>query len=82
MNLVFSIFLSLLLGYVLLMMGPLAGGVIAFGLVMGTLFRGLYVLNDIHKRLKQMAPGKNRVGEVYEEYLKERERAGDDEDVQ
>ena len=74
MNLVFWIFLSLMLGYVLLMLGPLAGGVIAFGLVMGTLFRGLYLLNDIHKRLKEMAPGKDRVGEVYEEYLKNRDR--------
>ncbi|WP_226671994.1 hypothetical protein [Rossellomorea aquimaris] len=74
MNLVFWIFLSLMLGYVLLMLGPLAGGVIAFGLVMGTLFRGLYLLNDIHKRLKEMAPGKDRVGEVYEAYLKNRDR--------
>ncbi len=72
MNLVFWIFLSLMLGYALLMLGPLAGGIIAFGLVMGTLFRGLYLLNDIHKRLKGMAPGKNRVGEVYEEYLRRR----------
>jgi hypothetical protein len=68
----------MILGYILLMLGPLAGGVIAFGLVMGTLFRGLYVLNDIHKRLKDLAPGKDRVGEVYEEYLKDRDRQGDE----
>ncbi|WP_201715626.1 hypothetical protein [Rossellomorea arthrocnemi] len=78
MKLIFSIFLCMILGYILLMLGPLAGGVIAFGLVMGTLFRGLYVLNDIHKRLKDLAPGKDRVGEVYEEYLKDRDRQGDE----
>ncbi|MFI8684591.1 hypothetical protein [Rossellomorea sp. NPDC077527] len=78
MNLVFWIFLSLMLGYVLLMLGPLVGGVIALGIVMGTLFRGLYLLNDIHKRLKGIAPGKGRVGEVYEEYLNVRGRAGEE----
>jgi hypothetical protein len=78
LKLIFSIFLCMILGYILLMLGPLAGGVIAFGLVMGTLFRGLYVLNDIHKRLKDLAPGKDRVGEVYEEYLKDRDRQGDE----
>lgn len=31
------------------MMGPLVGGLLAFGVIVGCLFRGLYLLNDIHK---------------------------------
>ncbi|MBN8193285.1 hypothetical protein JI667_14130 [Bacillus sp. NTK074B] len=80
MNIVFWIIMSMMLGYVLLMLGPLAGGIIAFGLVMGTLFRGLYLLNDIHTRLKGMAPRKDRAEEVYEEYLKRRGHSGKERD--
>ncbi len=49
MNLLLSIVLSAILGYILLMMGPIVGGILAFGIVVGCLFRGVYLLNEIHK---------------------------------
>lgn len=64
----------MILGYALLMMGPLIGGLIAFGIVVGSLFRGVYLLNDIHKRLGAGAPEQDRAQEAYEEYVKEREK--------
>lgn len=55
------------------MMGPLVGGFLAFGIIAGTLFRGLYLLNDLHKRLTKGEPKPDAVIEVYENYLKEKE---------
>lgn len=74
MYLLLSIILGVILGYVLLMMGPLAGGFIAFGIIAGCIFRGLYLLNDIHRRLLITSPKKNKVQEMYENYLKERDQ--------
>lgn len=51
MFLLLLIILSSILGYVLLMMGPLVGGLLAFGIVVGCIFRGLYLLHEIHKQL-------------------------------
>lgn len=75
MYLLLSIVLSAILGYVLLMMGPLVGGFIAFGIVVGCLFRGLYLLNDIHKRMLTIAPKNDKVQEAYDQYLKEKDKA-------
>lgn len=47
------------------------GYIIAFGIVLGCLFRGLYLLNDISK--SKVAPKKDRVTDVYEDYMKEKE---------
>lgn len=68
-----SIILSVILGYLLLMMGPLVGGFLAFGIIAGTLFRGLYLLNDIHKRLSKDALKADKAKVAYENYLKEKE---------
>lgn len=68
MYLLLSIVLSLILGFVLLSIGPLVGGVIAFGIVIGCIFRGLYLLNDIHKRIIFIYPRKDKVQEVYENH--------------
>ncbi|KPB06011.1 hypothetical protein [Bacillus sp. CHD6a] len=73
MYLLLSILLSTILGYLLLMMGPLVGGFLAFGIFAGILFRGLYLLNDIHKRLTKDEPKYDPVKEAYENYLKEKE---------
>ena len=73
MYLLLSIILSIILGYVLLLMGPLVGGFLAFGIFAGILFRGLYLLNDIHKRLTKDEPKRDRVKEAYENYLNEKE---------
>ena len=71
--LLISIILSVILGYLMLMMGPLFGGLLAFGIVAGSLFRGLYLLSDIHKRLSKDTPKRDKVKEAYENYLKEKE---------
>ncbi|MDQ0298086.1 hypothetical protein J2S78_000494 [Salibacterium salarium] len=72
MYLLLSIVLSSMLGWILLMMGPLVGGMIAFGIVVGCLGRGMYLLTDIHKRLSTISPHKDKVQEAYDNYLKER----------
>jgi hypothetical protein len=74
MYLFLSMVLSAILGCVLLMMGPLAGGIIAFGIIGGCIFRGLYLLNGIHKRISIVSPKKDKVQEAYDNYLKEREK--------
>ncbi|KAA0563493.1 hypothetical protein F0342_11770 [Bacillus sp. CH30_1T] len=49
MYLFLSIILSTVLGLILWTMGPVFGGLVAFGIVVGSIFRGLYLLNEIHK---------------------------------
>ncbi|MFE8699816.1 hypothetical protein ACFYKX_04180 [Cytobacillus sp. FJAT-54145] len=72
MYLLLSIILSAVLGYILLMMGPLVGGIVAFGIVVGCIFRGLYLLNDIHKRILNISPKGDKVQQVYKKYLEEK----------
>jgi hypothetical protein len=49
MYLFLSIILSTVLGLNFWIMGPVFGSLVAFGIVVGSLFRGLYLLNEIHK---------------------------------
>jgi len=81
MKLFLSIVLATILGYLLLMMGPLVGGIIAFGIVLGCLFRGLYLLNDISKRLSKVAPKADKVKDAYANYLKEKGIKNQDETI-
>jgi large-conductance mechanosensitive channel len=74
MYLLLSIILCGILGVILLMMGPLVGGLIAFAVIAGCIFRGIYLLNDINNRLNTLVPKKDKVQEVYESYLKEKEK--------
>ena len=68
MYLFLSILLSVVLGYFLLMLGPIFGGVVAFGILAGCLFRGVYLLNDIRKRIASMSPDATKVpGQVQEQ---------------
>ncbi|MCA1054118.1 hypothetical protein LCM10_03895 [Rossellomorea aquimaris] len=55
MYLFLSIILSTLLGFILWMLGPY-GGLIAFGIVVGSLFRGIYILNKMHKAMSGVLP--------------------------
>ncbi|MFC2949383.1 hypothetical protein [Virgibacillus sediminis] len=72
MYLLLSIILSGVLGYLFLMMGPLVGGIAAFGVVVGCMFRGLYLLNDIHKRISNVTPEEDKAELAYKEYLEEK----------
>ncbi|MFD2705401.1 hypothetical protein [Salibacterium lacus] len=68
-----SILLSIVLGCVLLTMGYVIGGILAFGIIAGSLFRALSLLHDISKRLEKTAPKQDKAKEAYENYLKEKE---------
>jgi len=57
----------MVIGYFLLMMGPFVGGIFAFGIILGSLFRGLILLTDIQKRLSQIT--KNPKGEEHNEVV-------------
>ncbi|WP_042150166.1 hypothetical protein [Paucisalibacillus sp. EB02] len=73
MYLLISIILSTLLGFILLMMGgPIVGGIIAFGIVVGCIFRGLYLLSDIQKRISTIAPKEDKVQKAFKEYIEEK----------
>lgn len=54
MNLIWLIILSMILGSLLLMMGPLVGGILAFGIVIGCFFKGLFLLNDISEKISSL----------------------------
>jgi hypothetical protein len=71
--LILSIFLASLLGIILFVTGPFYGGVLAFGIIAGSLFRGLYLLNDIHRRVSKEMPKTDKAREAYENYLREKE---------
>ncbi|WP_341200999.1 hypothetical protein [Planomicrobium okeanokoites] len=70
MKLFTAILLSTILGYFLLFFGPFVGGLLAFGIVLGLLIRGLMLLNEIHKIMIGKKPGRS----VLDEYLEERNR--------
>jgi hypothetical protein len=83
MYLFLSIILSTVLGLILWIMGPVFGGFVAFGIVVGSIFRGLYLLNEIHKGIigtlfeEEKTEVKNQQNHmknarVYKRYLEER----------
>ncbi|WP_406945193.1 hypothetical protein ACJA3J_21125 [Halobacillus sp. SY10] len=47
----FIILACMLLGWLIMMTGPLIGGIITFGIVVGCLFRGLFLISEIHKQI-------------------------------
>lgn len=85
MNLIWLIILSMTLGYFLFIMGPLIGGIIAFGIVVGCLFKGLFLLIDIKKKFSVLVPEAEEIAakrvtvnylrdrDVYLNYLKQKE---------
>jgi hypothetical protein len=48
MKLVLSIVFSIILAFVLFWFAPFIANIMAFGIIGGCIFRGLYLLNDIH----------------------------------
>ncbi|MGB3260025.1 hypothetical protein [Paenisporosarcina sp.] len=50
------IVLFALLGYFLFILGPVIGGCIAFGIIVGCLFRGISLLTEINSRLVHLTP--------------------------
>ncbi|SMF76150.1 hypothetical protein SAMN06296056_1214 [Priestia filamentosa] len=68
------IVLSTIVGYLLFLFGPLIGGIIAFGIIVGCLLRGLYLLEDIRGRMSKTSPKLNKVETAYNNYLKEKNK--------
>ena len=73
MYLLLSIVLGVLLAMILIMMGPLVGGILAFGIVAGCIFRGLYLLSEIHKSVVS-AKQKWKPEDVLQKYLEDRDK--------
>ena len=69
MKLLIAIVLSTIFGYLLLLLGPLVDGFLAFGIILGILVRGLILLSEIHK-LISVKEHKT----VLDDYLAERDR--------
>ena len=63
-----SIILIMILGTLL---GPYFGGFIVIGILLGCMFRGLYLLSRIHTKLTKDEPKKDKVKEAYRRYLEE-----------
>lgn len=72
MKLIGWILISTLLGYGLFALGPLLGGFIAFGIVVGCIFRCLVLLKEVNRKLTVLVPDKDKVTEVYEKYINEK----------
>ncbi|KOS68918.1 hypothetical protein AEA09_10425 [Lysinibacillus contaminans] len=72
MYLLLSIVVGVLLAMILIKMGPLVGGILAFGIFAGCIFRGLYLLSEIQK---SVVPAKQKVKpkDVLQKYLEERD---------
>ncbi|WP_422124579.1 hypothetical protein DHX103_07110 [Planococcus sp. X10-3] len=70
MKLLGTIIACTILGYLLLFFGPFFGGLLAFGIILGILVRGLILVSEMHKLMAAKEPKKS----VLDEYLEERNR--------
>ena len=62
---------SILLGLILFGAFGYFGALIMGSILLGCVFRGLYLLTNIHKHLLQDVPKKDKVKEAYRRYLEE-----------
>ncbi|WP_144512194.1 hypothetical protein [Bacillus sp. FJAT-22090] len=74
MYLTLSIIGATILGYLIFSFGEV-GIILGFGVIVGCLFRGLYLLNEIDKRLPNAAIKRDKVKEALNQYLAERDAA-------
>lgn len=70
MKLFTAILLSTVLGFILMLFGAFAGGLLAFGIILGILIRGLMLLDEIHKIMIGKKPKKSAL----DQYLEERNK--------
>lgn len=69
MKLLVAIVLSTLFGYLLMLLDPFFGGLLAFGIILGILIRGLILLTELHKVVMAKEPKS-----ALDAYLAERDR--------
>ncbi|MDH5162079.1 hypothetical protein [Heyndrickxia oleronia] len=74
MNLFWSILVAFALGIILVMIPPVYGAIIAFGIIGGCLFRGIVLLEKLNKKLNVLVPDKNKVTKEYESYLNDKKK--------
>ena len=73
LNIWTAILIGMILGLIVAILGPLYGFILGFGIISGCLFRALYLLNDIHKRISKNFVKRTRVQAAMDEYLKEKD---------
>lgn len=76
MVLLLAIVLCSFLGLLLIMLDPIIGGVIAFGIITGGLFKVINQLNELSKRLSKIAPPLQKPDkslDALERYIQERD---------
>lgn len=72
MTLFFIILMSGIIGCLLLILtGPLIGGIIIASILIGCIFRGLYLLTKIYQAI---VPKEDKVKDALDHYLAEREK--------
>ncbi len=74
LNLLMAICIGIVFSIIVTFLGPFYGFVLGFGIISGCLFRVLYLLNDIHKRMTKGMVKRTRVQAAMDEYLKERDK--------
>ncbi|MDX8362454.1 MULTISPECIES: hypothetical protein [Bacillaceae] len=62
MSLVFTVIITTILSYLLIVFtGPVFAAIIAFGIILGCLFRGIYLLNEISENLYKISAKADRL---------------------
>ena len=74
LNLLTAILIGLVLGIIIVFLEPVYGLILGFGILAGCLFRVLYLLEEIHKRVSKGYVKPTRVQTAMEEYLRERDK--------
>ena len=74
LNLLTAIFIGMVLGIIIVFLDSVYGLILGFGIVAGCLFRALYLLEEIHKRVSKGYVKPTRVQKAMEDYLRERDK--------
>ena len=74
LNLLTAILIGIVLGIIIVFLDPVYGLILGFGILAGCLFRALYLLEEIHKRVSKGYVKPTRVQTAMEEYLRERDK--------
>ena len=74
LNLLTAILIGIVLGIIIVFLEPVYGLILGVGIIAGCLFRALYLLEEIHKRVSKGYVKPTRVQTAMEEYLSERDK--------
>ena len=74
LNLLTAILIGMVLGIIIVFLDPVYGLILGFGIISGCIFRALYLLEEIHKRVSKGYVKPTRVQKAMEDYLRERDK--------